>query len=152
MLRTTPENVYNLQVDETPEYYANGILVHNCAFTSDFDRKKNDSPDRMDALVWALTELAIDPGAGTNILEFYRVQASEVPAAPKAEFGFSLAAMTSPSPTAGIRLRCPAGVSQVYGITGASYVVGADGTITVSDEDAKPLHGQGFVEIKAAAQ
>jgi phage terminase large subunit-like protein len=31
-----------------------------CAFTSDFDRKANGySPDRMDALVWALTELIL---------------------------------------------------------------------------------------------
>ena len=29
-----------------------------CAFTSDFDRGRNGySPDRVDALVWALTEL-----------------------------------------------------------------------------------------------
>ena len=25
-----PEKVYNLTVAETPEYFANGILVHNC--------------------------------------------------------------------------------------------------------------------------
>jgi hypothetical protein len=31
-----------------------------CAFTSDFDRvRAGYSPDRMDALVWALTELAV---------------------------------------------------------------------------------------------
>jgi phage terminase large subunit-like protein len=30
-----------------------------CAFTSDFDRGRNGySPDRVDALVWALTELS----------------------------------------------------------------------------------------------
>lgn len=28
-----------------------------CAFTSDFDRKRGGSPDRLDALVWAFTEL-----------------------------------------------------------------------------------------------
>ena len=30
-----------------------------CAFTNDFDRTRNGySPDRVDALVWALTELS----------------------------------------------------------------------------------------------
>jgi phage terminase large subunit-like protein len=34
-----------------------------CAFTVDFDRKDMGySPDRVDALVWALTELMIDGG------------------------------------------------------------------------------------------
>jgi hypothetical protein len=45
--------VYNLAVAETPEYYANGILVHNCNWTPESGK----SPDRLDALVWALTEL-----------------------------------------------------------------------------------------------
>jgi len=61
--------VYNLEVEGSPEFFANGILVHNCkvfhtqpfelledqlcTFTSD----SRSSPDRMDALVWALTAL-----------------------------------------------------------------------------------------------
>jgi phage terminase large subunit-like protein len=31
-----------------------------CAFTQDFDRTAGYSPDRMDALVWALTELMLE--------------------------------------------------------------------------------------------
>jgi hypothetical protein len=32
-----------------------------CSFTSDFDRTRSGySPDRLDALVWALTELMLD--------------------------------------------------------------------------------------------
>jgi hypothetical protein len=52
--------VYNLQVKGgfLPEFFANGVLVHNCSFTSGFDRASAGySPDRLDALVWALTEL-----------------------------------------------------------------------------------------------
>lgn len=30
-----------------------------CSFTADFDRSQNGSPDRVDALVWALTELVV---------------------------------------------------------------------------------------------
>ena len=32
--------VYNLEVEDTPEYYANGILVHNCPFCAKMDGKK----------------------------------------------------------------------------------------------------------------
>jgi phage terminase large subunit-like protein len=33
-----------------------------CAFTIDFDRKEAGySPDRVDALVWAITDLLVDP-------------------------------------------------------------------------------------------
>jgi phage terminase large subunit-like protein len=40
-----------------------------CAFTVDFDRKEMGySPDRVDALVWALTELMIEGGARRRLL------------------------------------------------------------------------------------
>jgi len=40
-----------------------------CAFTVDFDRRvMGDSPDRVDALVWALTELVIDAPPGRRLL------------------------------------------------------------------------------------
>ena len=42
-----------------------------CAFASDFDRSRAGySPDRVDALVWALTELMIAP-ADTGLLDYY---------------------------------------------------------------------------------
>src|SRR6266568_6468349 len=41
-----------------------------CSFTSDFDRTASGySPDRVDALVWALTELLVEPRAGDGIFE-----------------------------------------------------------------------------------
>jgi predicted phage terminase large subunit-like protein len=45
-------------------------------FTSDFDRgAAGYSPDRLDALVWATTELLIQPMKGFGIYELYRMQA-----------------------------------------------------------------------------
>lgn len=44
--REKPQAVFNLTVDGENEYYANGVLVHNC-----------------DALVWALTELMLEDQA-----------------------------------------------------------------------------------------
>lgn len=61
MLRHTQsasEPVYNLSVEDgyLPEFFANGILVHNCNFTA-AGYVGDNSPDRADALVWAMTEL-----------------------------------------------------------------------------------------------
>ena len=41
-------------------------------FTSDYDRSRDGSPNRVDALVWALTDLKIDPGGATGMLDYYR--------------------------------------------------------------------------------
>lgn len=49
-----PEFVYNLTVADAPEFYAEGLLVHNCSWVPG-----EKSPDRMDALVWALTHLMV---------------------------------------------------------------------------------------------
>jgi len=44
-----------------------------CCFAHDFDRDTAGySPDRVDALVWALTELLVAPVAGEGIFEAYR--------------------------------------------------------------------------------
>jgi predicted phage terminase large subunit-like protein len=44
-----------------------------CGFAHDFDRAvAGYSPDRVDALVWALTELLVEPIAGEGIFEAYR--------------------------------------------------------------------------------
>jgi hypothetical protein len=47
-----------------------------CAFTPDIDRAAG-SPDRADALVWALAELMIAPMASYGIYELYRQMAEE---------------------------------------------------------------------------
>jgi len=68
-------SVYNLTVEDTPEYFANGILVHNCrvhhvGFFPELEDQLvewvpgDTSPDRLDALVWALTELMLEEQAG----------------------------------------------------------------------------------------
>jgi predicted phage terminase large subunit-like protein len=53
-----------------------------CAFTTDFDRgRAGYSPDRVDALVWALADLLVEPMKGWNMFEFYRLEAARL--APK---------------------------------------------------------------------
>jgi phage terminase large subunit-like protein len=49
-----------------------------CCFAHDYDRQAAGySPDRVDALVWALTELLVEPRAGEGIFEAYRRQARD---------------------------------------------------------------------------
>ncbi len=50
--------VYNLSVSEgyLPEYYANGILTHNCLVTAG-GYEGDGHGDRMDSMVWGFTEL-----------------------------------------------------------------------------------------------
>jgi phage terminase large subunit-like protein len=44
-----------------------------CVMTPDFDRAAAGfSPDRVDALVWAITELCFSQGDGSGIIDFYR--------------------------------------------------------------------------------
>ena len=49
-----------------------------CGFTTDFDRKTAGfSPDRVDALVWAMSDLLVEPEPGAAMIEYYRLRARE---------------------------------------------------------------------------
>ena len=50
-----------------------------CAFTTDFDRARAGySPDRLDALVWGLTELLVQPMPHWGIFEYTRQEAEKL--------------------------------------------------------------------------
>ena len=51
-----------------------------CRFTPDFIRKPEDSPDRMDALVWAFTDLIVEPIAGMGMFQYTKELAEEMAA------------------------------------------------------------------------
>jgi phage terminase large subunit-like protein len=52
-----------------------------CAFSHDYDRSQNGSPDRMDALVWALSEIMVTTN-NIGFLDFYRSEAAKLNASP----------------------------------------------------------------------
>jgi intein/homing endonuclease len=58
-------DVYNLKVEGCPEFYANGILVHNCLWLPG-----DDSPNRLDAMVHGMTELIAGVGQGFDWADF----------------------------------------------------------------------------------
>lgn len=109
-----------------------------CGFTSDFDRSRAGySPDRVDALVWALTELLIGSTAGMGVLEFYRRESLGVPATPQVDHGWHMPG--GGAPTRNVLLIGPPGQSMVMTIDGLTISPDADGTFRLSEEEAKPL-------------
>ena len=118
-----------------------------CAFTSDFDRKTAGySPDRVDALVWALSELMVQHVDGMGVFEYYRMGAEklrELAAVAKQ------AALPGPvtNTNGGVTLKMPEGISNISGLEGRSYVVGAGGLVVVHADDVAPLCGIGAERV-----
>ena len=108
-----------------------------CAFTT-AGYRGDRSPDHADALVWAISELMLDRVDGAGVLEFYRRQAEA------AKAGKTAAAAVTPT----VRVRAPDGVSNLYGVSGKSYMAGSDRIMEVDAADAKSLP-QGFETIAA---
>jgi hypothetical protein len=82
-------------------------------------------------------ELLIQITPGWGILEHYRRESEKARSAQQDE-----------AHPAAIRLRVPAGVSSVNTMSGRSVPVGPDGTINISDGDAKPLIGMGWPRVE----
>lgn len=116
------------------------------------------SPDRLDAMVWAVTELMLKDFEGRNILEFYKAAAGKIEkqvatgVVQPPQFGFTVANTDKQVEEQTVRLTVPPGISQVYGITGRAYLVQGDGTVVVSLTDAKPLIGRGYEKVMAEKQ
>lgn len=112
-----------------------------CEFTTDFDKKKAGySPDRVDALVWAITGSMVNTVAHEGLMEYYRQQNSKIQdrlknAAPvKTEEKVSLWA--------------PDSISTVHGLSGEKYTKDSDGKIVVKAEDVSPLLRAGLRYFK----
>ncbi|MGH7100192.1 MAG: DNA-packaging protein [Stellaceae bacterium] len=56
-----------------------------CAFTADLDRAGGHSPDRVDALVWALCDLIVAPMGSGGIFDLWRQRAEKAEEARKVE-------------------------------------------------------------------
>ena len=87
--------------------------------------------DQVDSTSQALAWTKQRP-AGWGFLEYYRQLHEE---------------MHGRSSSAPVILKAPVGISHVYTLSGRQVAVKSDGTIEVSEEDAKPLLGAGFQRI-----
>jgi hypothetical protein len=106
-----------------------------------------DSPDRLDALVYALTELMSAPQT-TGIIDFYRSLVEEERAQAEAAVPGSAAAQREP---ASVTFLAPPGISTFFAMSGRCINIGVDRKIVVSERDAKPLRqAAGWTELEQA--
>ena len=106
-----------------------------CAFTSDLNRARDGSPDSADALVWALSELAIQPEPG--IIAWAREEAAKIE---QARLNPAVADAHS------VTLKAPEGTSGAYLLSGRYVQVPENRLVAMSPEDAKPLLAVGWTD------
>jgi len=53
------EKVYNLSVGQTPEYFANGVLVHNCIADALAVKVLNDQPKQVTQVIQSYSPLSV---------------------------------------------------------------------------------------------
>lgn len=111
------------------------------AFTSDFNRgRAGYSPDHVDALVWALTELMVESAPGWGIIEHARLEVEKMNMPwddPNDATGF-------------VQMRAPPGCSYVHLMSSRALAVPPDGLVAMSAGDAKPLSACGWTQSDLA--
>lgn len=134
--------VYNLHVADPHlhEYFANGILVHNCEYTSEGDM--GYSPDRMDSLVWGFTELMVHSISHQGLMDWYR---DESKAITDKLSGKKLITHNGPI----ISIKGPPGINTVYGRDGTRYDMDKNGHFLIREEDLPGLLNAGFRRVFA---
>ena len=104
-----------------------------CEFTP--DGKMGYSPDRMDALVWAITELMVGTVSHEGLMDYYRQEAQAV--------ANRLSGIVS-SPTATVSLQAPEGINTAFGADGEKYLLNPQGLFEVKESDVRSLESAGF--------
>lgn len=106
------------------------------------------SPDRADAWIWAVTDLALGSGAFSWI-EYYRrlgqQQADEEKRNPGPKFNFSFGVKNAKIDR--VRIRVPEGISVYYGRDGTKYNISAERVIEISAEDATSVTALGWEKV-----
>ena len=95
------------------------------------------SPDRLDALVWGLTELMIEGGSSIGFLDYMEAQA-------KAVWG-----MPSSLDEPMIKLLAPIGMGSAQLWSGRTINIPTNRIVEMAASDAKPLIGAGWVKVES---
>jgi hypothetical protein len=119
-----------LRAEPISALYEQGRVHHVGAFPQLEDQMCSyagggDSPDRLDALVYCLTEL-MSASQTTGIIDFYRELVEED------------------------RAQAEAAVPGRYTLSGRRIAIGIDRKVTVSARDAAPLRQAGWQEVEHA--
>lgn len=112
-----------------------------CEYTP--DGSMGYSPDRMDALVWGVTELMVGSIAYEGLMDYYRQEAKQI--------GDRLSGNVKALPSAIVSLQGPMGINTAFGKNGDKYLVDADGLFHVKEDDVKGLESAGFRRFFAEA-
>lgn len=107
-----------------------------CEYTP--DGNMGYSPDRMDALVWALTELMVGVIANEGLMDYYRQEAAAVK-------DRLMGVVKQEQIGTTISLQGPKGINTAYGGEGRKYMIDGDGLFHVQSQDVAPLETAGFL-------
>lgn len=113
-----------------------------CNFSSDFDRSRSGSPDRLDAMVWALTELIVEGTPGYGLIEWTRREALKTTTRDDPNDASQFTVM----------LQAPAGCSCVHLMSGRAVSVPPDRLVAMTIEDSKPLLAIGWTKNNSELQ
>lgn len=105
-----------------------------CEYTP--DGSMGYSPDRMDALVWGITELMVGSIAYEGLMDYYRQEAKAI--------GDRLTGNVKALPSAIVSLQGPMGINTAFGKNGDKYMIDTDGLFHVKEDDVKGLESAGF--------
>lgn len=108
-----------------------------CEYTP--DGSMGYSPDRMDALVWALTELMVGVISHEGLMDYYRQESQAITN--------RLTGNVRALPSSVVPLQAPLGINTAFGRDGTRYQIGQDGYFRVKEDDVKPLTEAGFIRI-----
>lgn len=108
-----------------------------CEFTPEGIQNLGYSPDRMDAMVWAFTELLIGGIMNEGLMDYYRQEAKAI--------GDRLTGTSKLQIGTLISLNAPADINTAYGMSGAKYSLENDGTFKVQETDVPALLSAGFM-------
>lgn len=121
-----------------------------CAFTSDFNRSvAGYSPDRVDALVWALTELVIEQAPGLGLLRWYELEVAKQGLTGMLPGDEMLPPKPEDQPTTQMRAPLDWACSAFFGNNGVRYVIAPGATAAIFADDIAALRRFGFEEVTA---
>jgi phage terminase large subunit-like protein len=99
-----------------------------------FEAGCSNSPDRLDAMVWALTELMLNKQVGEGFLNYYAALAGAAHSAPRED-----------SAARSVKMLAPPGVGAVLLFGGRDVLVPTDRIVAMSEAEARPLARAGWV-------
>lgn len=108
-----------------------------CEYTP--DGSMGYSPDRMDALVWAFTELMVGQLAFEGLMDYYRQEAALVKDRLNGNMKVVLSSVVS--------LKAPSGINTAFGRDGDKYLIQSDGYFHVKEADVRVLEVAGFERV-----